>query len=778
MNPQRKKTRYPRNEAQRQPRRRRQLFGELLEPRYLLTGSPHLLADISDGATGSEPESFVVVGDETYFTVNGSEIWKTDGTTSGTVLVKDLAAGSDYVYSFYTDLHNHNGTLVAATYPRFVLWSSDGTTDGTRIVKDFGDNFGVGMSSSVEFTTVGDSLFFVEDGDTSGPALWKSDLTEDGTARVTSAILPAWGLKNVGGTLYFTAYDDDHGSELWKSDGTESGTTLVRDIYPGTSEYNGSSYANSSYPTQKEELNGLLYFVAYDEVHGDELWRSDGTESGTVLVLDTLPGPESGLASGFLANVGGTLFFAADDGIHGVELWKSDGTSAGTSMVKDIWPGDMSSYPYSYMGYDGNSVGNLDGQLIFSADDGTHGYELWKSDGTSAGTTLVKDIQPGAGDAMYLSSYCATLDGKVFFAADDGVHGVELWESDGTEAGTQLVADVFPGNDYLGDPNSSDPWYLTSSAGMLVYSADDGVHGREPWILWASTGGITITPEGGRLVAEDIPTAGFSMYLKSLPASEVTVTLTPSDPNTAVVNPLVFTFSSDNWEVPQTVSVGSSHSSGARDFSIDATVQSGDPDYQQSIEPLLFVDLFPWHKPSNPLDTNNDRYITPIDALLVINYLNAQPEDRVMKVGWYLDVTSDEYVSPIDALRIINDLNRTDGGEGEMLLSPDATQPTLVTRQMMGVEWPHDISRAGRYSHATGSVNVSGHPQPLGLSEPPIGTPSDDSPTYTGAGDDCGPPRNVEGLEFTLDAGMTELGGEYYHVEEWQELLVAGKHRN
>ena len=106
----------------------------------------------------------------------------------------------------------------------------------------------------------------------------------------------AWELKNAGGTLYFSAYDDDHGSELWKSDGTESGTTLVRDIYPGTSEYYGSSYPNSSYPMYKEELNGMLYFVAYDEEHGRELWRSDGTESGTVLVMDTLPGPDSGLA--------------------------------------------------------------------------------------------------------------------------------------------------------------------------------------------------------------------------------------------------------------------------------------------------------------------------------------------------------------------------------------------------------------------------------------------------------------------------------------------------
>jgi len=95
-----------------------------------------------------------------------------------------------------------------------------------------------------------------------------------------------------------------------------------------------------------------------------------------------------------LINVGGTLFFSADDGINGRELWKSDGTAAGTVMVEDINPGPATCFP---SGIASGSLTAMCGTLFFSADDGTHGRELWKSDGTTAGTVLVKDINPGSG---------------------------------------------------------------------------------------------------------------------------------------------------------------------------------------------------------------------------------------------------------------------------------------------------------------------------------------------------------------------------------------------
>jgi ELWxxDGT repeat protein len=163
-----------------------------------------------------------------------------------------------------------------------------------------------------------------------------------------------------------------------------------------------------------------LFFVGSDSVHGQELWKSDGSAAGTTLVKDLNVNPVEEISSypHRLTPVGGTLFFVADDGVHGFELWKSDGTAAGTTLVKDIIPADRRATPPGPL----TAVGNT---LFFRADDGVHGAELWTSDGTPGGTALVQDLNPGAASAD--PSDFTRIGTTVFFSAQTPTTGMELW---------------------------------------------------------------------------------------------------------------------------------------------------------------------------------------------------------------------------------------------------------------------------------------------------------------------------------------------------------------
>jgi ELWxxDGT repeat protein len=285
---------------------------------------------------------------------------------------------------------------------------------------------------------------------------------------VTSRPRSLGNLVNVNGTVYFTAYRPDLGWELWKSDGTPTGTVLVKDIVSGT---------GSSNPEQLINVNGTLFFTAETAAEGRELWKSNA--AGTFRVKDINPGTGYGIShllTDTFINVNGTLFFTADNGDNGVELWKSDGTDVGTVMVKDIYLGSSTSYP--------NLLTSFKGMLFFTAFNTATGmYDLWKSDGTGPGTQVFRHFYSMSSQGADLT----VVGNNLYFTADDGVHGEEVWKTDGTTAGTVLLKDV---NAFTGvGVTGSNPANLTNVNGKLFFTANDQIHGTE---LWMSDGTATV----------------------------------------------------------------------------------------------------------------------------------------------------------------------------------------------------------------------------------------------------------------------------------------------
>ncbi|MFZ6010092.1 MAG: ELWxxDGT repeat protein [Bacteroidota bacterium] len=272
-------------------------------------------------------------------------------------------------------------------------------------------------------------------------------------------------LLDVNGILFYVVRD----RELWKSDGTESGTVKIKDFQAIGKPINAS---------------GTLYFSANDGTTGAELWKSDGSEAGTVKIKDIRPG-SSGSYPQLLTPVGDAVYFTANDGATGKELWKTDGTAAGTYLVRDIMRVVGSSNPSNLVA--------LNGQLLFSANNGQAGYELWKSDGTVAGTVMVKDIRAGAKQSSS-PGLLVTINDRVYFSANDGISGRELWKTDGTADETVKIKDIRAGG------SGSDIDNLVDVNGTLFFSADDGIHGDE---LWKSDG----TSDGTVLVKDMTPGA-------------------------------------------------------------------------------------------------------------------------------------------------------------------------------------------------------------------------------------------------------------------------------
>ncbi len=407
------------------------------------TANTMLVADTAI-TNNNENNPFITIDSYTYFSgydpENGFELWKTDGTTTNTIMIAS-APEDDYQNGASESAQPYLHQVLDGKLMYSAFTSSDSNFKyGSVLVLDPVSNSTTKIYDSLpawasysRANTIYNNKFYFSDSEFSPlqTQQYSSDGINPASAQISFNInAPAAGYSMLNGNLIFMALDqalysydgstyselklfandftsfvlgdgwlthefDQHvyfaasdtnntGLELWKTDGTTNGTVLVKDL-DGT--------PSSSQPTSFQTVNNRLIFFV-DETDGSSangVWTSDGTEQGTIQlagvdVLEQVSWYEGvDDAKPVTIDALGLTFFVAETANEGIELWATDGTVNGTYMVKDILVGSQSSYPALLR--DGGDI------LIFSAiDEETGCASLWKSDGSNAGTVKIKDI--------------------------------------------------------------------------------------------------------------------------------------------------------------------------------------------------------------------------------------------------------------------------------------------------------------------------------------------------------------------------------------------------
>lgn len=294
---------------------------------------------------------------------NGLEAWRSDGTAEGTSLLANIGP-------YWKDGAPRDFTVAAGrvwftagvdAYLNRGIFATDGTTEGTVQIGILDPYTGkTGEAASTWFAELAGAVYFGgrEFGTDTADGLYRSDGI-DAVLVKRLAVAPTRAAA-AGGLLFFAA-DDGTGPAIWRSDGSEAGTARL---------------AGVADVTRIVALGDRVVFFGIHPALGREPWVSDGTVAGTHVVKDVRPGGY-GSVSGTVASGdvlalpdAGIVIFSASDGASGAEPWVTDGTEAGTFLVQDLAAGWPSSAPGGFA--------RLGGEALFLADDGVHGREPWK----------------------------------------------------------------------------------------------------------------------------------------------------------------------------------------------------------------------------------------------------------------------------------------------------------------------------------------------------------------------------------------------------------------
>ncbi len=435
--------------------------------------STRMVSDIRPGGGGSYPNYLTIAGGKLFFAANngskGVELWVKD--SSGVRLVKDLYPGaSSSGVAYIAALGNKVVFYAYQPATGYELFISDGTAAGTQLLKDIYTGRSSSYPAYMRTDLSGKRVYFRARDNKNGYELWVSDGTASGT-RMVKDLRPGTGVGAnpyrfvpAGNKMFFVANDGKTGEEIYVSDGTAVGTKMLKDVWPGSS--------SGSYLYYSVALGNKLLFRGYQPGRGYEAWVSDGTTAGTKLLKDVYPGASSGYFN-YPESIGGKVYFQANDGKRGYEIWESDGTTAGTKLFMDTYRGSSSGSPR-------NLIRTSTGKWYCLAYQLYSGAELVELDPVNKLTHVVMDIRGGDGSSSpaYMTE---VLPGKLIFAASEPVMGRELWFTDGTFLGTSGL-DI---NKPVGKPTSTEPsyaYYASRFGTGLVFQANDGWHGYEPWI--------------------------------------------------------------------------------------------------------------------------------------------------------------------------------------------------------------------------------------------------------------------------------------------------------
>jgi ELWxxDGT repeat protein len=451
-----------------------------------------------------------------FQTPNTGVLWVTDGMAGGT---RSLDETPPTLGCGLSPVPLVNGRLLFLARG-WEVWSTDGTTAGTALVHDF-DEVPASSGPLSQIGLDGRLLFSARTAEDAAP-LFVSDGTTGGTRQISERAGWAHGLVRVaqaggGERVFFEARERTsppafRSLGLWSSDGTPGGTRVVKPSI-------------SSYLSPMPAGNALFFSAAREYSYTGqpdlELFRTDGSPERTGLVRNinrfssdsghhhicygapSTPGPG--------IDLNGRLVFTADDGLNGRELWSSDGKGAGTRLLRDIDPRRLPGPPpescddrqETGVGADPAGFVRFRDGVLFAASDGPAGRELWWTDGTAAGTRRVKDLRPGAQSSN--PHDLVVFQGRVWFVASTQGAGEALWSTDGTAGGTKLVHLLTLGTfpSWAGE--------LTVSGGRLFFRVYNETTGAE---LWTSGGATTST----RLVA-DLRPGPASSFPQSLTAA-------------------------------------------------------------------------------------------------------------------------------------------------------------------------------------------------------------------------------------------------------------------